>query len=441
MPHAHGNPTVAVLTLGCKVNQYESEAIAEALEASGFSVRPEREACDVYVVNTCTVTAESDRKARQLIRRLLGNNPSAFMIVTGCSAQAKAESIAAIPGVDAVVGNREKMAVVSIAQRLLSEGVKLREPLVEVPSLAGSHFEPMRITRFGRTRAYVKIEDGCESRCAYCAIPAARGPIRSKAPEDVLREVADLTAHGCREIVLTGIETGAWGRDLGDMRLEDLLCRVDALPGIGRIRLGSLDPTVMTESFVRRIAGLSSLAPHFHLSMQSGCSATLARMRRKYNATQAMAAMERVRAALPMVQFTTDMIVGFPGETDEEFAESVAFAEAARFLHIHVFPYSRREGTPAATMPGQVPEDVKHRRVQALTRVSETSCVSILEDLLQSRKPVFVLPETHGDGYVIGHTPDFMEVRVESDCPLPDRELRVLPIRRDGEVLVCTPAP
>ncbi len=441
MPHIHDRPTVAILTLGCKVNQYESEAIAEALEASGFSVRPEREACDVYVVNTCTVTAESDRKARQLIRRLLSQNPAAYMIVTGCSAQSHAARIAAIPGVDAVVGNREKLSVVDVALELIAGGVKRNEPLVEVPSLAGSSFEPMAITRFGRTRAYVKIEDGCESHCAYCAIPAARGPIRSKSPEDVLREVADLTARGCREIVLTGIETGAWGRDLGDMRLEDLLCRVDAIPGIGRIRLGSLDPTVMTAQFVDRIAGLTALAPHFHLSMQSGCSSTLARMRRKYNASQAVTAMERVRAAWPAVQFTTDMIVGFPGETEAEFAESVAFAEAARFLHIHVFPYSRREGTPAAVMPEQVSEEIKHERVQILSHVSTISCTAILDDILMAASPLSVLPETHGEGYVLGHTPSFVEVRVESKSPIPNREISVIPVRRDGEILVCTPRP
>ncbi len=437
MSHLRENPSVAILTLGCKVNQYESEAIAEALEASGFSVRSEREACDVYMVNTCTVTAESDRKARQLIRRLLSQNPAAYLIVTGCSAQSRTESIASIPGVDAVIGNRDKLSVVGVARRLVEGGVKLTEPLVEVPSLEGSRFEPMAITRFGRTRAYVKIEDGCESRCAYCAIPAARGPIRSKPIEDVLKEVSNLSTRGCREIVLTGIETGAWGRDLGNLRLQDLLCRVDAIPGIGRIRLGSLDPTVMTEDFVHRIAALPSLAPHFHLSMQSGCSATLARMRRKYNAAQAVAAMERIRAAIPNVQFTTDMIVGFPGESDAEFAESLAFAEAAGFLHIHVFPYSRRAGTPAATMPEQVPEPIKHDRVAALSHVSEISCAAILDAALRDGRPLRVLPETHGSNYVTGHTPNFMEVRVEIGTPIPDGEITVLPIRREGEILVC----
>ncbi len=445
MPTSTPSPTVAILTLGCKVNQYESEAIAEAFEAAGYTPRPATEACDVYVVNTCTVTAESDRKARQLIRRLIAQAPGAFVMVTGCSAQAHADTIATIPGVDAVIGNREKLAVVAVAKQLLAAGEKPLSPLVEVPALEGSRFEPMTITRFGRTRAYVKIEDGCESRCAYCAIPAARGPIRSKPATDVLAEVSGLTAAGCREIVLTGIETGSWGRDLGDSRLEDLLEALSDVPNLGRIRLGSLDPTTMTESFVSRIAALPYIAPHFHLSMQSGCSATLARMRRKYNTTQATAAMARVRAAIPGAKFTTDMIVGFPGETEEEFAESLAFAEAAGFLHIHVFPYSRRDGTLAATMQGQVPEAIKHERVAALSAVSEASCGAILDDILArhaagSLPTLTVLPETRGKGFYHAHTPDFIEIKLLTDQELPAVDLPVIPLSREGETLICTPA-
>ncbi len=436
------NPTFAIVTCGCKVNQYESEAIAEALEAAGWVQRPSFEACALYIVNTCTVTAESDRKARQIIRRFIGKHPEAFVVVTGCSAQAHAQGIASIPGVDAVVGNRAKLRVVTIANTLLAEGQKPASPIVEVPSLEGSEFEAMSITRFGRARAYVKIEDGCESRCAYCAIPAARGPIRSKPMEQVLAEVEALTQNGCREVVLTGIETGAWGRDLGEVRLQDLLLEIDKIPGVGRIRLGSLDPTVMTPDFVAKIAGLHSLAPHFHLSMQSGCSATLARMRRKYNRKQAEAAMARVRAAIPGVQFTTDMIVGFPGETPEEFAESAEFARQAEFLHIHVFPYSKREGTPAATMGDQIPEAVKHERVGILSRISEESCGAILDRVLADPDArLIILPETRGQGFVMGHTPDFLEVKVLTECPIHESEITVRPLRREGEILVCAPIP
>ena len=438
MSSIHENPTFAALTLGCKVNQYETEAICEALEAMGFTQRPSHEVCDLYILNTCTVTAESDRKSRQMARRLIQKNPEAIVMVTGCSAQGNPASFAAIAGVSAVVGNRQKLRVAEIARTLLQNG-KPDTPVVEVPALEGADFEAMSITRFVRARAYVKIQDGCESRCAYCAIPAARGPVRSKPMAEVISEVKALTEGGCREIVLTGIETGAWGRDLGSLRLQDLLVEIDKIPNIGRIRLGSLDPTVMTQDFVDKIKDLSSLAPHFHLSMQSGCSATLARMKRKYNAKQAEAAMARVRAAIPAVQFTTDMIVGFPGETEAEFAESANFARRAGFLHIHVFPYSKRAGTPAATMKDQVPEDVKHDRVAVLSAISEETCTAILEEVLAHPRPLSVLPETRGEGFVMAHTPEFLEVKVLTSCPLPQREITVTPLRREGEVLVCAP--
>ena len=436
MSSTNKSPTFAALTLGCKVNQYETEAICEALEGMGFTQRPSHEVCDLYVLNTCTVTAESDRKSRQMARRLIQKNPEAAVIVTGCSAQGSPASFAAIEGVSAVVGNRNKLRVAEIARELMEQGRPVT-PSVEVPDLTDADFEPMSITRFIRARAYVKIQDGCESRCAYCAIPAARGPVRSKPMEEVISEVKALTEGGCREIVLTGIETGTWGRDLGSLRLQDLLVEIDRIPGIGRIRLGSLDPTVMTEDFVDKIKDLSSLAPHFHLSMQSGCSTTLARMRRKYNARQAEAAMARVRAAIPGVQFTTDMIVGFPGETEEEFAESADFARKAGFLHIHVFPYSKRSGTPAATMKDQVPEAVKRERVAILSRISEETCAAILEGVLASLRPMTILPETRGDGFVMGHTPEFLEVKILTSCPLPQEEITVTPIRREGEILIC----
>ena len=431
-------PTFAALTLGCKVNQYETEAICEALEALGFVQRASHEVCNLYILNTCTVTAESDRKSRQMARRLIQKNPEAAVIVTGCSAQGNPDVFATIEGVSAVVGNRDKLRVVEIAREIMKKG-KPNTPVVEVPSLEGAAFESMSITRFIRARAYVKIQDGCESRCAYCAIPAARGPVRSKPMAEVIAEVKALTEGGCREIVLTGIETGAWGRDLGSLRLQDLLVEINKIPGVGRIRLGSLDPTVMTQDFVDKIKDLPSLAPHFHLSMQSGCSSTLARMKRKYNAKQAEAAMARVRAAIPAVQFTTDMIVGFPGETEEEFSESADFARRAGFLHIHVFPYSKRAGTPAASMKDQVPEAVKHERVAVLSAISEETCAAILEDALTHPHPLSVLPETRGEGFVMAHTPEFFETKVLTSCPLPQAEITVLPVRREGEVLVCVP--
>ena len=428
------NKTVGIYTLGCKVNQYESEAIGEELEALGFSLCSPTAACDVYIVNTCTVTAESDRKARQFIRRALSKNPAAYLLVTGCMAQTDAESIRAIEGVDFICGNRNKMAVVRAAVALCKQGRKNDVPVLDVPALEGAGFEDMSICRFSRTRAYIKIEDGCESRCTYCIIPAARGHIRSKPMEAVLDEVRALTKGGCREVVLTGIETASWGRDLEDTGLADLLEAVDAIPGVGRVRLGSLDPTLMKETFVERIAKLPSLAPHFHLSMQSGSDAVLARMKRKYNRTQALAAIERLRRAFPDVMLTTDIIVGFPGETEEDFERTMDFARRARFLMVHVFPYSKRKGTPAALLPDQLPTEVKKQRVAALSSLAQNVRREILTELIDKGTVLPVLFETYDHGIAAGHTPNFIEVRVPAPASLhaQTHNVRLIGLCEDG---------
>ena len=425
--------TLGLYTLGCKVNQYESEAICEALVAHGFTLSDPDGACDAYVINTCTVTAESDRKARQFIRRALSHNPKALVLVTGCLAQVDADSICAIPGVDFVCGNRNKMAVVQAALRLIESGKPIA-PVCEVLPLEDADFEPMSICRFGRTRAYIKIEDGCESHCTYCIIPSARGGIRSKSEQDVLAEVRELCEGGCREVVLTGIETASWGRDVPGASLAELLVKVNDIEGIGRVRLGSLDPTLMRPAFVERIASLPSLTPHFHLSMQSGSDRVLARMKRKYNRTQALAAIERLRSAIPGVQLTTDMIVGFPGESEEDFEQTMDFARQARFLMIHVFPYSPRKGTPAADMPDQIPVSVKKQRVHALSALAADIRRSILQEIIEKNDIHEVLFETFRDGIATGHTPEFIEVRVPSDQPLHARTLavRLTDIAPDG---------
>lgn len=428
MPH-----TVAVLTLGCKVNQYESEAIAEAFAAAGFSVCPAEDVCDVYVINTCTVTAESDRKARQTIRRALARNPDALVLVTGCTAQAKPREIAAIKGVADVCGNTEKLSVVRAAQKLLAAGKRPAAPAIRVDDVNAAPFEPMRITRFDRTRAYIKIEDGCEKRCTYCAIPAARGRVRSKPLPDVVTEVETLVAGGCREVVLTGIETAAWGRDLGGATLADLLAAVNGIEGDFRIRLGSLDPALFRADFVAQLAGLSKLAPHFHLSVQSGSSAVLAAMHRQYNADQALAAVTRLRAALPIAELTADLIVGFPGESEADFADTVAFARAAGFLHIHVFPFSPRAGTPAAAMTEQVADGVKKQRAAALIAVGEELHAARLAAAVGKTRPV--LFETFENGAAIGHTPEFLEVAAPAAADLHAKTYPVTLLRADNERL------
>jgi len=425
--------TVGIATLGCKVNQYESEAIAESLEARGFEILKSSQSCDAYIINTCTVTAESDRKARQMIRRMIAKNPRALILVTGCYAQISPDAVAKIKGVDYICGSSNKMSVVDKLCLLIEQG-KSDTAKICVPSLDGATFECMSIKKFERTRAYVKIEDGCESKCTYCTIPKARGQIRSKPFDDVIDEVKTLIEGGCAEVVLTGIETGSYGEDLPHGHdLASLLCAIDKLDGIGRVRLGSLDPTVIKPDFVARIKDLRSLAPHFHLSLQSGSDKILALMKRKYNSKQAMQSIERLRAAIPDVKFTTDIITGFPGETDEDFKASCDFVRQAEFLMVHAFPYSKRKGTPAAEMDGQIPEDVKKQRVHILTEICREVRSGLFDRMIDERRQVEVLFENFDGEYVSGHTSDFVEVHAKSDRQLHGVLKRVVLISHDGE--------
>ena len=434
---SQAKPTVAILTLGCKVNQYESEAIAEAFAANGFFLCAPDDSCDVYVINTCTVTAEADRKAGQLARRVHTQNPKAIVLLTGCFSQSKPERAASIKGVDYVCGNTDKLSVVKAAAELLEKG-RGDSPLIRVGDVNSAPFEPMCITRFDRTRAYVKIEDGCENRCSYCAIPAARGKVRSKPLAEVLDEVKGLFDGGCREVVLTGIETASWGRDLDGVTLADLLEAVDALPNVGRIRLGSLDPSLFREDFVKRIARLRSLAPHFHISMQSGSSRVLAAMRRKYNADQAMLAIKRLRAAIPRAELTTDFIVGFPGERDEDFEQTMQLAREAEFLSMHVFAYSRREGTPAASLPDQIAPSIKKERSAKLSALGDQLHRKRLERALLSPE-CEVLFETYENGLAIGHTDSFLEVALPSPRPLHSELKRVQMCEIQGARILAEP--
>ncbi len=414
---------VGIYTLGCKVNQYESEAIAEALESVGFVTVHHGELADIYIINTCTVTAESDRKARQFIRRAIKKNPKAYIIVTGCLTQTAPESVSAIEGVDYICGNTKKLSVVEAALKFAKNMQKEEAPAVLCEDIFSAPFEKMSITHFDRTRAYVKIEDGCENRCTYCIIPSARGKVRSKAPDEVIDEVKALVRGGCREVVLTGIETASYGKDLEGCSLADLLCEVDKIEGLERVRLGSLDPSLMNERFVSKIASLKSLTPHFHLSLQSGSSRILALMKRKYNAKMAMDVIERLRAAIPGVQFTTDIIVGFPGETDEDFEETVDFVRKAEFLSAHIFQYSKRKGTPAAVMPDQVPENIKSERSAKLISIQNEITREILSR--QVCAEYNVLFETQNKDFATGHTPSFIEVQVNSDRSLQGETHRV----------------
>ena len=425
--------TVGILTLGCKVNQYESEAIAERLASLGFEIKQASEECDAYIINTCTVTAESDRKARQFIRRAISKNPEAYILVTGCLAQTDPENIAAIAGVDYVCGNTDKLIIADALNDLFAKGEKNSKTEIFVRDIDSVGFEKMEIKHFDRTRAYIKIEDGCESKCTYCIIPYARGKIRSKAPKEVVCEVTHFVKNGCREVVLTGIETASYGKDLEGYTFADLLCDINAIEGDFTIRLGSLDPSCLTEKFVEKIKNLSKLAPHFHISMQSGSSKTLRNMKRKYNADQALANMERLRKAMPAVRYTTDIIVGFPGENEEDFNETLEFAKKAQFLMIHVFTFSARKGTPAAKMTDQVPQEIKKHRSAELISLEKGIRNAEFDRILEQGEHHTVLFESFENGKAYGHTPDFFEVCVESKHPLHSQVLKVKMISHNGE--------
>ncbi len=399
---------VLLATLGCKVAQYETEALRELLLADGWC-EVDRDA-DVAVVNTCTVTAESDRKCRKALRRIHRENPAARILVIGCYAQSHPEEVAALPGVAFVGGTAEKRRVLAVANGELAGGVA-------VLPLTGAAYEPMAVSGAPRTRAYVKIADGCDCRCTYCALPAARGPVRARPREDILNEITRLAESGTREVVLTGIETASYGRDLKNgYRLIDLLEEVDRLP-IARVRLGSLTPEWLLGDTVPRLARLARLAPHLHLSVQSGSTPVLARMRRRYNAEQAMAGIHALREAIPDLHLTADMIVGFPGESKENFAETMAFAEEARFLSMHVFAYSPREGTPAAAFDCTVPEAVKAERSAALSALASRMTGELLCEEAARGRTLTVLTETHEEGGTFGHTASFLPVLIRGEQP------------------------
>ena len=426
---------VGLYTLGCKVSQYETEAIGEEFERRGFSVMPFDSVCDAYVINTCTVTAESDRKSRQIIRRAISRNPDAVVAVVGCYSQRAPEELLGIEGVDIVIGTDGKLDVVGRVEFMLDNPAC--ERYSSVTNLDEAQFEPMTVTKAPRTRAYVKIEDGCESKCTYCAISPARGRVRSKLPQDVISEVEGLYKSGTREIVLTGIETGSYGKDFDfDYGLGDLILELEKRGSCERIRLGSLAPELIGKSFVDKVKGCKILAPHFHLSIQSGSDNVLRKMKRRYSRAMALENIRYIKENIPKAEFTTDLMVGFPGESEEDFLETVSFAKEVRFIDAHVFSYSRREGTPAAYYDGQIPENVKKERSKRLIAVKNEVRDSVLDALVKGKEPLSVVLETYENGCYSAHSDSFVEVSVEGAQGLHGEIVEVIPVsHRDGIII------
>ena len=416
---------VAICTLGCKVNQYESQAMEQELLRRGHELTDFDAPADAYIINTCTVTAVSDKKCRNIIRRARKQAPRSVVAVCGCYAQTDPEAVAAL-GVDLVSGSAGRMEFLNRLEE------QLRERGAQIVAVDDSRkrrvFERLPAGgQEGRTRAMLKVEDGCVNFCSYCIIPYARGPVRSLPLEEAARQAADLEKEGYREVVVTGIEISSWGRDLPGrpelIELVEAVCR--AAPGL-RVRLGSLEPRTITEEFCRRAAVLPNLCPHFHLSLQSGCDATLARMNRKYDSARYYQSVELLTGAFADPGITTDLIVGFPGETEEEFGQSLDFVRRCAFSAMHVFPYSRRPGTPAAAMDGQVPHAVQEERVHRAMAAARKMGRAYLERQVGRIFPV--LFEEEKDGLWQGHAPNYVLVRGKGES----LHNRVVPVRITG---------
>ena len=408
----------AIYTLGCKVNQYETQALETELLRRGHTLVPFGDEADAYIINTCTVTAVSDRKSRNAIRRAKKRNPAAVVAVCGCYAQTAPEDVAAL-GVDLVSGTGDRLGFLSEVERLSglvrAEAELAPEMLVD-NIMTHRSFEQLPAGGLeGRTRAMLKVEDGCVNFCTYCIIPYARGPIRSLPLEEAACEAERLAGLGYRELVLTGIEISSWGHDLkngqGLIDLVEGVCA--AAPGC-RVRLGSLEPRTITEDFCRRAAALPNLCPHFHLSMQSGCDGVLKRMNRKYDTARYYESVTLLRGFFDRPAITTDLIVGFPGETEEEFTATLEFVEKCAFSAMHIFPYSRRTGTPAAKMADQVPNAVKEERAARAGALAARLKAAYLEQWVGASLPV--LFEEEKDGLWRGHAPNYVEVMARGEA-------------------------
>ena len=391
-------PTVAFHTLGCKVNQYDSQAMLEVFQQAGYEAADFEGKADVYVINTCTVTGTGDKKSMQAVRRAMKNNPDAQVVIAGCLAQRDGEKLLST-GARLIIGNSRRGEVV----KLLHEAMEKGQAICAVQDILRADYEPLFITRQEEhTRAVLKIQEGCDRYCTYCIIPSVRGGIRSRRPEDIRAEAEGLAKAGFKELVLTGIHLTSYGRDLEGKTLLDAVKACD-IEGVERIRLGSLEPVIATEDFVRELAKIGKVCPQFHLALQSGSDEVLRRMRRRYTTAEFAAACELLRRYFPGCALTTDVICGFPGETEADFAQSCAFCEKIAFSRLHVFPYSRRQGTKAADMPGQLTRAAKEERTRQLISIGKKTALAYHQSLVGTVQEVLV--EEDLSGYTRGYVP------------------------------------
>lgn len=403
---------IAFTTLGCKVNMYDTEAMRELFIKRGYTEVDFEEKADIYLINTCSVTNFGDKKSRQIIRRAKKLNPDAIVVASGCYAQVAPEAVASLEGINIVTGIKDRGNIVDIVESYNGTGV-----LNLVSDIKTAvEFEPLSVTRLeGHTRAYLKIQEGCNRYCTYCIIPYARGPIRSRKSAEVVAEVEKLAKNGFKEVVLAGIHIASYGLDLDEgVYLADIIERVHAVDGIERIRFSSMEPLAVTDDFIERMRVLPKVCDHYHLSLQSGCNNTLHNMGRRYSAEQYFEAVQRIKAAYPMGAVTTDIIVGFPGESEEDFAESMAFAEKCRLAKIHVFPYSPKNGTPAAKRKDQVAPELKAERAKVMGETSDRLQKEFMEDMLGKSFSVLFEREV-ARGVYEGYTTNYVRVLAKSD--------------------------
>jgi MiaB-like protein len=413
--------------LGCKVNSYETEAMQQLLEDAGYEIVPFREGADVYIINTCSVTNVADRKSRQMLHRAKKMNPSAAVVAVGCYVQAAGAELKKDEAVDLIVGNNQKKDLVQILDDYFAD----HENSGEILDIGHSQeYEELHIRRIAdHTRAFIKVQDGCNQFCSYCIIPYTRGRVRSRRPEDIEHEVRGIAEAGYKEIVLTGIHLSSYGVDFKDEQKENLLTlikRLDQIPGIERLRLGSLEPRIVTREFAKELARLRTICPHFHLSLQSGCDATLKRMNRRYNAAEYQACCEILREEFDNPAITTDVIVGFPGETEEEFAETERFLKAIHFYEMHIFKYSRRAGTRAADMPDQVPEGTKSVRSDILLALEKQQSLEYRGRFLGTEEEILLEEPIEIDGtkYMMGHTRQYVKGAVPYEEGLKNKTVK-----------------
>lgn len=415
----------ALHNLGCKVNAYETEAMQELLENAGYEIVPFKEGADVYVINTCTVTNMADRKSRQMLHRAKKMNPDAIVVAAGCYVQAQAESGKIDESIDIVLGNNRKQDLIAALNAY--EKDHLEEDIIDINHT--NEYEKLHLSKTAEhTRAYIKVQDGCNQFCSYCIIPYARGRVRSRELSDIVSEVTGLAENGYKEVVLTGIHLSSYGIDFEEKSdLLSLIQSINEIEGIERIRLGSLEPRIITEEFVSAISQMEKFCPHFHLSLQSGCDETLKRMNRRYTSAEFAEKCELLRKYFVNPALTTDVIVGFPGETEEEFAASKAFVDSIQFYETHIFKYSKREGTKAAAMENQVSDEVKSRRSSEMIAMGEVHRKAYEELFCGKDMEVLVEEKVTQEGreVFVGHTKEYMKIAIQSDENLLNHVIKV----------------